>query len=464
MTAFIAGTMLTGLASCDGYLDLTPSSQLPADGAITEYGDVEAALNGAYETLTSNKYYGADFISRGEVGGEDVQTRSNSSRTENYYRFIYKQANAPEGLWYLPYKTINRVNVLLNAINSGEVAASEEVNHAKGEALALRALCHFNTTLIYGYPYLKDNGASLGAPIVKTVLAANDLPTRSTVADSYKSVEQDLADALPLVTDEVNNGHINKWAILGLQARVYMNKGEYAKAFNCAKTIIEEGPYSLTPNEEYVDSWEAEYNKESIFDLHISQYASGNRELFGYLCDPKGYNAIAATDEFISLINENADDVRIGLLSKDNAGQKTVIMKYPGRDGKSTVNNVRIVRLSEIYLLAAEAALRMDTPNQAKADEYLKAIQKRAIPSTGDVTATIDLVLKERRKELVLEGYRLYDILRNNLSVKREGGRHFLSSVDLIEVNWNDYRCVLPVPQAEIDANPNVASQQNPGY
>ena len=80
------------------------------------------------------------------------------------------------------YAVINRVNVLLEAIDKGEVPMSDVVKNSKGEALAIRALAHFNLLITYGAPYLKDNGASLGVPVVKEVLTAAELPARQTVA------------------------------------------------------------------------------------------------------------------------------------------------------------------------------------------------------------------------------------------------------------------------------------------
>lgn len=461
---FITTSILIGLSSCDGYLDQMPSNALPADEAINNIEDVESALNGIYSGLLTEEYYGADLISRAEVGGEDVQTSTASKRTENFYRFMYRQNNAPTGLWKIPYRVINRINVVLQSIESGKVESSPELNNAKGEALAVRALCNFNLNVIYGYPYQKDQGASLGAPIVETILTANDMPARNTVAEGYAAIENDLTTALGLVSDKVNDGHFNKWAVLGLQARVYLYKGNYDAALSCAETIIKESPYELIRNTDYVASWGEEYTSESIFDLHISDLSSGNRELFGYLVDPKGYAAIAATDAFIELLNEYPEDVRLGLLKEDAAGVKCIINKYPGRDGASTVNNIRVIRLSDIYLIAAEAALRKSTPDQNKANIYLNTIIKRAIPSAEDVVATLPLVDRERRKELVLEGHRLNDILRVGGSVTREGGRHFLNNTDLVTPNWNDYRCIMPIPQAEIDANLNLKGQQNPEY
>jgi len=94
----------------------------------------------------------------------------------------------------------------------------------------------------------------------------------------------------------------------------------------------------------------------------------------------------------------------------------------------------------------------------------LNAIIKRANPDATAVTATIDNVLKERRKELVMEGHRFYDVMRLGLTITRTGGWHFLNEVDLINPNWDDYRTIMAIPQAEIDANPNIKGHQNPGY
>ena len=168
------------LTSCDGYLTTLPSDSLVSDGAITTAEDTKTALNGAYAGLisvsdkdnTSYYYYGVDFIARAEVGGDDTQTNKTSDRTEQYYRYTYRQNNAPDDLWFPPYAVINRVNVLLEAIDKGEVPMSDVVKNSKGEALAIRALAHFNLLITYGAPYLKDNGASLGVPVVKEVLTA----------------------------------------------------------------------------------------------------------------------------------------------------------------------------------------------------------------------------------------------------------------------------------------------------
>lgn len=464
--------LLTGsavLSSCSDYLTTLPANSLVSDGSISTPEDTKTALNGAYAgliTASTNDvtyyYYGMDFLARAEVGGDDTQTNKVGDRTENYYRFTDRQNNAPQDLWYVPYAVINRVNVLLTAIDNGDVPMTDVVKNSKGEALAIRALSHFNLLITYGAPYLKDNGASLGVPVVKEVLVATDLPDRSTVAEGYQAVLDDLTEALGLISDEKNYGHFNKWGVKALLARVNLYKGDYEAAYTYAKDVVENGPYSLIDNADYLAAWGKEENSESIFDLALASTTySGNRELWGAVVSPSEYGAVVATKAFIDLLNEDPDDVRLGLLVDDKNGTKRTINKYPGREAV-TINNIRVLRLSDIYLIAAEAALKKSAPDQDLADNYLYEIRHRANSANTKITATLDLIAKERRKELVLEGHRLYDVLRQGAEITRQGGSHFLNGNDLITVNWNDYRTVMPIPQAEIDANPNIV--QNPEY
>ena len=129
--------------------------------------------------------------------------------------------------------------------------------------------------------------------------------------------------------------------------------------------------------------------------------------------------------------------------------------------------NVPVIRLSETYLIAAEAAVKVG--DNDKAVQYLDAIVSRANPSrsVSGTVVTLDDVLLERRKELVAEGHRMFDVIRNGRTVLRldeqdsrlTGTRHFAADK---EYDWSFYKLILPVPKAEMDANPNMV--QNPGY
>ncbi|WP_418821401.1 RagB/SusD family nutrient uptake outer membrane protein, partial [Phocaeicola plebeius] len=336
----IFAALLTGatlLSSCDDYLTTLPSDSLVSEGAITTEEDTKTAVNGLYEGLISvgdSYYYGTDFITRPEVGGEDIQTRMVGDRTENFYRFTDRQSNARESLWSVPYVVINRANVLLDAIESGSIPMTEVTKNSKGEALAIRALAHFNLLITYGTPYQKDNGVSLGVPVVTTVLDAASLPERLTVAQGYEAVLTDLTDALDFISEDKTYGHINLWGVKALIARVNLYKGNYEEAYKYAKDVIDHGGYNLVPNAEYISMWGQRENSESIFDLDLSSTMyGGGRELIGSLVAPSSYGTMIATTDFLNLLNEDPDDVRLGLLIKDKDGQKRVVNKYPGLDG-----------------------------------------------------------------------------------------------------------------------------------
>lgn len=132
--------------------------------------------------------------------------------------------------------------------------------------------------------------------------------------------------------------------------------------------------------------------------------------------------------------------------------------------------NVRLLRLSETYLNAAEAAMK--TGNKAKAAEYLNAIVKRANPanSVTEDNVSLDRIMTERRKELVGEGQRFFDALRDGGYVERKdvsikaisSTKHLVMSDEKKKFNWDYDHCILPIPVSEIDANPNIV--QNDGY
>jgi hypothetical protein len=131
--------------------------------------------------------------------------------------------------------------------------------------------------------------------------------------------------------------------------------------------------------------------------------------------------------------------------------------------------NVKVIRLSEMYLVAAEAALRLPTPDRVKAADYLNQIRKRApaLLPADETTVTIDMILDEKSKEFFAEGLRYFDMIRLNKTI--EFNDEFISPAVVIThrtktIDRTFFKTILPISQNELDANPAIASQQNPGY
>jgi tetratricopeptide (TPR) repeat protein len=452
------------------FLTVFPNDSLVAETAITSVDGANAALYGVYDVLQSNPLYNCNMITYAEVRGEDMQPLSRViGRTVDFYTFNNRTPdNGNHDLWAYPYAGLNRLNSIITAFDNGLVTDGSENqrNAILGQAYALRGFFHFDLVKLYGVPYLKDRNAP-GIIIADHVIAPSEVNQRATVEESYAQAVGDLTQALSLLggTKTRTDGYINYWAAEALLARVYLYMGNYDEAFNKAKDVIDNSSsvYELTPRSEYVASWELEFTKESLFDLVNLGTDNGDRESIGSVANPDGYGAFIATPVFIDLLEEDPNDVRLQLLKPATGGTPGYIAKYPGR-GNAFVNNMRIIRLSEVYLIAAEAALRKPAKNQTAADNYLDDIRKRANPAAPFISATIDDVMKERRKELISEGHRFFDIMRLGLTVNRMAGnpKAFLNEDEARIVGWDEYLCVLPIPRYEIEINPELSV--TPGY
>lgn len=483
---------LIAFTSCgNDWLNTVPSDSVPADDAITSYKAATVALTGVYDGLQGSSsrvsYYGARMFYYGDVRGEDMQSRAQGMRSSSCYEMKYTADDAPD-MWTVPYNVIRRANRVLEAVEQNKIAdaTEEQLANIKAEALTIRALVHFDLCRIYANPYTMDNGASKGVPIVTTPLEMDALPSRSSVAEVYTQILKDLSDALSSggLSDDKNYGYVNTWFAKGLLAKVNLYKGDNATALSQAEDVIENSPYELWTNEEYVNGWITTDSgrKEMIFELvNKSSDDWADREGIAYLMNEDGYADFIATKAFLELMGEDPSDVRNGVLipatldedlQNEYGDAKIFVNKFPAdaASGEMRLNSLPIMRLSEVYLIAAEAAAKTD--NHFKAAEYLNKIVLRANPNADAVSendATLDRIMLERRKELVGEGQRFFDAMRNNETIVRytsdtDKGFHYSLISESIKFDRTYFRAILPIPVDETNVNPNLKSEQNAGY
>ncbi|MDR0977292.1 MAG: RagB/SusD family nutrient uptake outer membrane protein, partial [Prevotellaceae bacterium] len=464
-------------ASCgNSWLDLEPATYVDTDGAISRVGEVPYALNGVYDAMQHTDLYSGRVVYYADVTGDDMQSTSTTKRTADYYLFNFHAGNGPSTHWTKLYSLIQSCNTILSLVDDLplEGATEEERADYKGQALTLRALALFDLTRIYGYPYLKDKGASWGVPIVTTLLTIDDKPARNTVAECYTQIIGDLTTAVPMMSGSYNKGRINKWGAMGLLGRIYLYKGEDDKALRTTEEAIagaEAEGYRLWTNAEYASAWGADASADNkgevLFEIVNLTTDSPGKESLGYLNSAAGYSDCIITSSFYDLRKQDPDDVRLKILSNDRK-RYAYVNKYVPQAGETLEDaNIPLIRLSELYLNAAEAALK--EKDNDKAVKYLDAIVRRANPANtvAGETLTLDRILTERRKELVGEGHRLYDAMRNGLKCHRydvpskdiSRTEHLVGTYPT-EYEWNYSRIVLPIPKGEMDTNPNMI--QNP--
>lgn len=489
MKKFINKTILFVLtaaifSSCNGFLDRLPTDSVPAQKALVTIEDATVAVNGLYTPLKYYTVYGTYMASMGDMRADNLYPREIGGNSSVIYALEYESEQSSYfTLWSQFYAVINRCNSFLENIDALETkSASDEArkNSYKGEAYAVRALCLFEIAKLYGYPYQYDKGASYGAVILKnTVSPSESHVPRSSVAETYAAIEEDLQNAESLISKDVNLGHFNYWAVKLLQAKVALYKGDYSTAYTAAKTVISGSPYRMVPNAEYLAYWGKEGDKESVLELLVS--TNGDIDGDGgfytiyhnlWFDDKNAGASIIPTKKWRDLFNETPNDVRAQMIAYDDpeTGAKKTgeywLKKFIGNKDQGYTfrrNNPRVMRITEAYLIAAEAGLEVGASD---ASDYLNIVRKRADPTAADVTATLALIQLERQKEFIGEGHRFYDVMRRGGTITRDlsadphdyaGGSGYKTSF-----SWDYFKVALPISHEQRMIYPEL--QQNPGY
>lgn len=505
---FAALLFVVQFSSCEDFLTVKPNNSVDADDfEIRTSSDALVMMNGIMRAMTSSSYYGRNMMLYADAKGGDFTIRSQGRGNDYLYTFNHSASSGSgSAYWYQIYYCLAQVNTLLTAMENAEQSADvlEDFSLFKGQALTLRALMHFDLVRMYGKPYTySDAPSSYGVPIVTEALDALSQPTRATVAQVYTQILTDLSDAKTLLNTSAgksaNNGYISYYANRAIEARVYLTMGTYDQALIAAEEAMA-GPYTLYTNTNWVSSWSSQFSTESIFEIGMFRNEAdlGTASWGAYLLRRGEKTSITgmfmASDYYLARLDEGYDgsdpatkDIRWGLMFEDESTYGITgvtprlgsCRKYTGADingdgkGNYSAVNIKAIRLSEVYLIAAEAALLQPTPDRTKAATYLQEIRKRS-PNLTPATAgniDLDMILDERSKELFMEGQRYFDMLRHQRSI--EFNDDFIDVGSIAEsnrpkiINQNGeffYKCILPIAINEIDANPPIGEQQNPGY
>ena len=243
--------------SCsDDFLEVSPSESLPPSEAFKDLTAVGQTVLGMYSGLQENEYYSFFLIAAPAVKGDDFQTRQTGRRTENLYKFneTAEATNGAQGFWDQAYYILNIANSILENIDNVSAESAEEIalrDQYKGEALAMRALVHFDLARIFGKPYSVDNSVS-AAPLITATQTPSDDPLRATVLEMYNQVVSDFNAAISLLPNAQSDGRINSWTAKALLSRVYLYMENNSQALTLAEDVINNGPYTLVSNANYV--------------------------------------------------------------------------------------------------------------------------------------------------------------------------------------------------------------------
>ncbi|MDR2272198.1 MAG: RagB/SusD family nutrient uptake outer membrane protein [Sphingobacterium sp.] len=489
--SIIAAALLTSFSSCKDFLDVEPGNSVDAGTALNGASDARNRINGLSRLIASSNYYGRNFELYGEVKGGDLTVYSQGRGLDQLYSFNQDaETNNFSGFWSQIYYCIAQTNDVLDKIDQVATDSKAQYANAQGQLLTLRALFYFDLVRLYGKSYTQEK-TSRGVPIVISPASYNNKPARATVEEVYTQILKDLKTGQELLgaNKAIDNGYINYYANLAIQSRVYLTMANYENAYSRANEIITSGAYKLYENEKWGSSWASMYGSESIYELGINEGEAdlGTSSLGYYLMRRTGGQGgmFYASDYYLNRMKEDNNDVRWAILGRDessatrmgavykNLGSVNTNTSLPlnslGDKGNTnnTAVNIKVIRLSEIYLIAAEAALKKPAADPVKSAELLNAISKRSPnrPAYSSVTVNEDAILNEKSKELFGEGQRYWDMLRLNKKITFNDDFQGLTiKTRPKEIDRTFDKAILPIPQAEINANPTLKEQQNPGY
>lgn len=468
---------MIGLASCQKVIDVKETNFIGGDVALTTVANNEQAIIGAYagtaiemsillnatlsDEVKKAEFYNAATTHEWQYTSTDITIRDNFTAVNNYYRVIDR---------------VNRVLLALPDSDSSRIGDAAVRLRLRGEALFLRAFCHFE---LWRYYSGDTDPNALAMAYVET--PSLDPQGRITVGPYFQKLNADLATAKDLVPNNLTDVlRTNRTAVSGLQARVALYLKDWANAITYSTEYINALP--LATRAQFPAIWTDAASTEVAFKLKRTNAVSGllgtGTSRLGSLFRATSANATAVgtvtwapSDELWSSYDQ-ANDVRFAAYLKDetilaNANRPSrIIQKYAGTSYGTANENVadaKVFRTGEMYLIRAEAKAENNDLVGAAAD--LNAL--RAARINNYVTAVftskqelIDAILMERFKELAFEGHRFWDLRRKGLPVTRLASD--APSATGATLPAGNFRFRLPIPNAEIQANPLM--QQNPGY
>lgn len=450
------------LSCSESFLELTPQQSVSDLEALENLEDMNSSITGVYDEISGSYYYGRYMIMIPDVMADDVKQNSQANRIDNYAEYIVDQSDPDAAsLWTGMYRAINAANNIINSDVDVAAGAQADKDHIIGEAYALRAQIYFDMVRLFAQHYTFTPDAShLGVPLVLNFDAANK-PERNTVKQVYDQVITDMTMAISLMKSESRSGDsstLSSTSVKALLSRVYLYKEDWPNAEAMATEVIGSG-YSLVPNTNYLNLWNTDNSSESIFEISMTEADNVGGNGIAGLYLPQVFGDYLPSNDVVSLYD--AADARLSTFIEDPflTGEFAPFRmnKYPSFNG---FDNVKVMRLAEIYLIRAEARAEIGT-NISGAQDDLDMVHQRALPSAPDNEDTgqtlKDAIFLERRLELCFEGQRLWDLMRKKMDIVRT---QCTAAICLIP--YPSDTVILPIPQVETDANPNITP--NPGY
>jgi len=446
----LATFSITILTSCRKFVDVgSPKNQLETTKVFADSASANSAIVGIYVDMMQN--FGFSFTSGGLTAypGLSADELSQTSNDADLNQLFSNQINVRntynQGLWNSAYKFLYDANACLEGINSSKGISSTAKLMLSGEARQIRAFILFNLVNLYG-----------SVPVITTTnYRVSQNQGRMPVDSVYNQIIKDLKFAQSNLPKNSIAERASYYSATALLSKIQLYHKDYQEAESNASTVINSGNYHLEAN---LNDVFLGTSTEAIWKFLPVYPGIETWEGYNFVSsDPNAAPKYVISDALYNSF-EPGDLRKSNWIMVNSVNGKDYPFPYKYKATTTTgtpTENYIVVRLSELYLIRAEARANLNEINAATAD--LNTIRTRAnLPNSlaSDKDSLLIYIENERRAELFCEwGNRWFDLQRTNRAD---------AVLKPVKPNWTHTDILYPIPDAEIKTNP--ALTQNSGY
>ena len=484
--------MLLCTTSC---LDKFPENAVAEDQAITTVDEADQAVIGIYSSFLSSALYSGYLTLLPDVQCDLVYAVNGySNNLGDIWRWDILATNGQiEAVYGSLYSLIGKCNFVLD--NAAKLFPTlvddDDVDHLEtlcGEAYFARALAYSELIKLFCVDYKNDDDAKeqLGV-VLRTSYYNEQSIVRSSLYDSYQQVLSDLDKAAEYLAldedyDPAYDGYLynysayfNEYTVHALRARVALYMRNYEDAVKYSTKIIDSKMYTLSSVNSEISSgvsyydymWQNDLSTEVIWKVGFTTTNYGGAlgsVFFNY--DYSSYKPDYVPAQWVLNLYAQTDGRYNAFFRTATTGYShgltwPLVYKYWGNQEFTALNILntsmpKVFRLSEQYLIRAEAYCNLETPDYNKAGRDISTL--RAARYTSGSSAAIsadnamDVIEEERVKELFMEGFRLQDLKRWGKGFERKPQDQSLSNGSSLKVSADNPLFVWPIPQHEIES------------
>lgn len=477
ISALAVGLITTG---CANDLNTLPEGDISGEQLNEDQSKPEKILGGIYLDFRSNGAGGnisshSDFGIMGIKGGSDLMSndviQAKNQHLGMFYNYEATNASniASEIVWTTFYARIFIINKLLSDLKADDSPKNKAI---KGQLLALRAYSYFYLIRFYAKDY-KGHQSDPGLPLVLTTNNPSQGLPRSTVAEVYSQIGQDIEESIVLLESfaRPSRAEIDQRTAKAIAAEIFLQTGDYAKAGKYAADgkqgipLMSENDYTTTgfstiSNPEVIWGFHNTISTMSIGNFYASFFSMFDNTNEGYagaaqiykLIDKRLYDAIPDTDYRKKVFN-GSQPTKYTFNGKTKNYPAYVSWKF--KDPSMFEGDYIYIRASSLYYIEAEALARQGREAEAK-QVLFDIASKRDNAYTLSTKTGADLVneiILQKRIELWGEGYAWFDMKRLNTPLERV---YTGSNQTFGRFNLTTDKFIFQIPNKEINNNPQI--------